>query len=99
VYRGIQAIGDFVLTPPFQALLSELYALPHIARAEFVEHVVLDGRHREDRGIQTPEDLIIQRSSFADGRPTLFCVSKILPLAYPWHRVTITFDSAMPDVR
>jgi len=38
--------------------------------------------------------MLIQRSEFADQRPTLFCVSKVLPLAYPWHKITVTFDSA-----
>ena len=98
VYHGIQSIGDFVLRPAFQKLLAELYALPHAARAEFVDHVILNPTHRRSRGIEVPEDLLIQRSSFADGRPTLFCVSKILPLAYPWHRVTITFDTATEDL-
>ena len=40
----------------------------------------------------------MQRSEFADQRPTLFCVTKMLGLAYPWQKVTITFDSETPDV-
>ena len=57
---------------------------------------------RTDRGrgkwdLAVPNDMHLQRSEFADGRPTLFCVTKILPLAHPWHKVTITFDDAVVD--
>jgi len=93
ICAGLDYIGEFVLRAEFQSLLNELYARPHGGRLAFVRDVILDDEQRAVRGIVTPDDLIIQRSTFADGRPTLFCVSKILPLAYPWHRVTMTFDS------
>jgi len=36
---------------------------------------------QEIRGIKPPDGMVIQRSEFADGRPTLFCVSMVnLPL-------------------
>lgn len=97
ICAGIEEIGDFVVRPEFQSLLAELYALPHGARLRFVQDVVIDDDQRLLRGIQVPEGMVIQRSTFADGRPTLFCVSKVLPLAHPWHRVTITFDSSLED--
>ncbi|HEX8159217.1 MAG TPA: hypothetical protein VF526_17665 [Solirubrobacteraceae bacterium] len=94
IKEGVEEIGRFVAQTPFKALLGELYELPADQRAGFVEEVVLDPRARAGRGLdETPPGLVLQRSEFADGRPTLFCVSKVLPLAYPWHKVTITFDN------
>lgn len=93
IQRGIDEIGKLVLTPEFQALLDELYALPEDDRPAFVKDVILDPDQRARRGVVLPPDMFVQRSAFADRRPTLFCVSKVLPLAYPWHKVTITFDS------
>jgi hypothetical protein len=94
IHDGITKIGTFVCTPEFKALLAELYAEPAERRAAFVNDVILDRHARERRGIDdAAEGLIIQRSEFADGRPTLFCVTKMLGLAHPWQKVTITFDS------
>jgi hypothetical protein len=94
ITRGIAEIGEYVATAPFRALLSELYALPLDRRGAFVEEVVLNSGARNERGLMdAPPGLVIQRSEFADSRPTLFCVSKVVPLAYPWHKVTITFDN------
>ena len=83
ICAGIEEIGDFVVRPEFQSPLAELYALPHGARPRFVQDVVIDDDQRLLRGIQVPEGMVIQRSTFADGRPILFCVSKVLPLAHP----------------
>jgi hypothetical protein len=91
--EGIEDIGDFVGTPPVQRLLEHLYALAEDERPQFVLDVVLNAEQRTSRGIEVPEDMTIQRSQFADGRPTLFCIVKKVPLAYPWQKVTITFDS------
>lgn len=91
---GIRQIGRFVSTPAFKKLLSDLYDREPDEQPAFVDDVVLNREERERRGIDdTAAGLIVQRSEFADGRPTLFCVTKILPLAYPWQKVTITFDS------
>lgn len=95
IQEGIEEIGQFVVQPQFQTLLEDLYSLPVEERPQFVIDVVLNPEEQAQRGIIAPEDMLIQRSVFADGRPTLFCVSKLVPLAYPWHRVTITFDSEM----
>lgn len=94
IKEGIEGIARLVAKMPFKALLGELYDLPADRRAAFVEEVVLNPRARAERGLEDiPPGLVIQRSEFADGRPTLFCISKVLPLAYPWHKVTITFDN------
>lgn len=86
-------IKNFVLTPEFQALLTEMYKLPPHLRYEFVELVWLDEDVLRARGLEKPEGLLIQRSEFADKRPTLFCVTKTLPPGLGWHKVTITFDN------
>lgn len=93
IREGLEEIARFVATPSFRALLDEMYALPKDERPTFVSDVVLDFQQRARRRITVPDDMVIQRSKFADGRPTLFCVTKVLPLAYPWHKVTMTFDS------
>jgi hypothetical protein len=93
IRESIQEIGNFVARPEFQELLGELYALPVEQRAEFVHRQILDADAIRGRGITVPEDMSLLRSAFGDGRPTLFCVSKAVPLAFPWHRVTVTFDS------
>jgi hypothetical protein len=95
ICEGIKEIGRFTVTTEFQRLIDDLYRLPKVARPAFVQEVILSEEERRRRGIIVPADMVVQRSTFADGRPTLFCVSKILPHAYPWHRVTITFDSGM----
>lgn len=94
IQHGIEAIGEFAASPAFQAALAELAALPEDARPQFVARELLDPAKRAQRGLVLPDGMRLQRSWFADGRPTLFCVSKVLPLAYPWHKVTITFDDA-----
>lgn len=69
--------------------------LPPDERASLVSEVVLDPGARASRGITVPAGLVIQRSTFADARPTLFCVAKHLPRNLGWKKVTITFDN--PD--
>ena len=93
IREGIEEIGYFIATPAFHAFLEELYSLPKDEQPTLVSDVILDPEQRAKRGITVPDGMLIQRSKFADGRPTLFCVTKVLPLAYPWQKVTITFDS------
>lgn len=93
VHRAVLAIADFVLSAPFHRLLLELYALPEEERPGFVLDAVLNGEERRRRGIVLPAEMAIQRSTFYDGRPTLFCISKKESLAYPWRKITITFDN------
>jgi hypothetical protein len=97
IRTGIEEIGHFVVTTEFQQLLEELYEKPNDDRPQFVTDVVLNSEERAQRGITVPDGIHILRSAFADGRPSLFCVSKIIPLAAPWHRVTITFDNDLAD--
>ncbi len=94
IKKGITAIGEFVASPAFQDVLAELAELKAEERPQFVVDELLDPVKQTLRGLDVPDGMHLQRSHFADGRPTLFCVSKVLPLAYPWHKVTITFDNA-----
>jgi hypothetical protein len=91
VANGILEIGKFVQTPEFQRLLFELRTIPVERRVEFVESVVLNRDELAHRGIETPCGMVLQRSYFADNRPTLFCVTKKLS-QNEW-KVTITFDA------
>ncbi|MCH7891684.1 MAG: hypothetical protein IH921_09290, partial [Gemmatimonadetes bacterium] len=75
IQKGIEEIGKFVTTPGFHALINDLYSKPVEERSQFVLDVVLDPDERAKRGITAPEGMVIQRSVFYDGRPTLFCVS------------------------
>jgi hypothetical protein len=93
VRETLQDVIRFVCAPEFQSVVEELYGLPREERARFVESVLLNEGELKSRGIVTPEGLIVQRSVFGDGRPTLFCVSKLLPAGYLWHKATVTFDS------
>lgn len=91
------AIIDFVVSEPFQFLLAELRFTPFDQRPRFVLDVVLDRAEREERGVFVPENMLIQRSTFHDGRPTLFCVSAMTKLAEPWRKLTYTFDNDLLD--
>ena len=68
---------DFVSTPPFEALIDEMMALPQESdKHRFVREVVLSPTARAKRGLDVPDDIVIQRSAFSSGRPTYFCVAK-----------------------
>jgi len=93
VRAGLTEIGEFVTLPEFRGVLDELEATAYEERPSFVQRVLLQPSELEARGVYTPEDMTIQRSSFGDNRPTLFCVSKMLPDQK--RKVTITFDNDM----
>ncbi len=93
VYEGIREIGEFVMSEPFNQALVDLMATAPPERPAFVLDTFLNQTERERRGIYIPKNMRIQRSTFYDGRPTLFCVSMLTLLAYPWRKVTITFDN------
>ncbi|HVF26680.1 MAG TPA: hypothetical protein VM943_00485 [Pyrinomonadaceae bacterium] len=93
VYEAVLEIGKFAMTEPFNQALVDLMAAPSEERPAFVLNNLLNQTERERRGIHVPENMRIQRSTFYDGRPTLFCVSMLTPLAYPWRKITITFDN------
>jgi hypothetical protein len=84
-------VAEFVATEEFQALVAELYSKPVSERFAFVRDVAIDKDKLAKRGVSVPEGMTVQRSTFADGRPTLFCVSKYLPDGK--RKVTVTFDN------
>jgi hypothetical protein len=91
IVETLSEIRSFVQTDRFQSLLNELRSIHRQSlRREFVRDVVIDEEELANRGILVPEGLIIQRSAFRDGRPTLFCVTKLLKNE-KW-KVTITYD-------
>ncbi len=93
IYNAVIEISDFVLDAPFYAALTEMYDLQEEARYKFVLDVFLNEEERNRRNIVVPEQMSIQRSTFYDGRPTLFCIAKKEMRAYPWRKITITFDN------
>ncbi len=97
VRKELAAIIDFVVSEPFQFLLAELRFTPFDERPQFVLDVMLDQAEREARGVFVPANMLIQRSTFHDGRPTLFCVSAMTKLAEPWRKLTYTFDNDLLD--
>jgi hypothetical protein len=88
-------IAHFVFTDEFRSMLSELYSKPVSERAEFVRDVMINPEEQDKRGISVPEGMAVQRSTFADGRPTLFCVTNYLSDGK--RKVTITFDNPTPE--
>ncbi len=84
-------LKDFASKNAFQNLLNELYSLPINKRQEFVKNTILDLKKLRDRGINVPNDILIQRSAFSDDRPTLFCIVKYKSDGKS--KLTLTFDS------
>lgn len=91
VREGIEEIIEFVYRDEFQAVVKELYDLPNEQRDAFVRKVLLRPEQLAARGIAVPEGMIVQRSHFADERPTIFCVTKYLPDGK--RKVTVTYDA------
>jgi hypothetical protein len=92
--RGaLQELAEFVKTPPFRQLLGEMSTVPANQRHKFVQTVILSDAALAARGVVPPPGVVLQRSAFADDRPTLFCISKYLPKGVVWDKVTITFDN------
>jgi hypothetical protein len=91
-------IIDFIVEPKFKAIIDELYRLPANRQPVYVKDVLLNLSELNRRDIEVPKDILIQRSSFGDNRPTLFVVKKYLPAEYQfaWENVNITFDT-QPD--
>ncbi|MBV8881592.1 MAG: hypothetical protein JO332_16670, partial [Planctomycetaceae bacterium] len=90
---------EFASTDAFQKLLAELYSLPETARPSFVNEVVLNPTLLRERGVVPPAGILIQRSSFGDRRPTLFCLKKYVPerLRTLWQNANLTFDNLVTD--
>lgn len=84
-------IHAYVSTERFRAVLGEMNALAtREEKDQFILCNLLDPAELARRGITPPEGVEVQRSKFADGRPTAFCVVKHLP--DPSRKMTITFD-------
>lgn len=88
--EAVLEIGELVNTAEFQQLIRELYSLPYEERDEFVRSVMLDPAQLAARSIIVPAGMTVQRSRFHDGRPTIFCISKMVK--GDLRKVTITFD-------
>ncbi|WP_299955360.1 hypothetical protein [uncultured Modestobacter sp.] len=88
---GLEEIRDFITTDEFITLLGDLYDRAPEDRDEFVRTELLDSARLRARNITIPEGMKIQRSQFGDNRPTIFCVTKLMPDGV--RKVTYTFDS------
>ena len=89
--EALTSIHQYVSTDAFRAVLGEMNALPTLEeKDEYVRHNLLDPVQLARRGITPPEGIELQRSVFADSRPTTFCVVKHLPDLS--RKITITFD-------
>ncbi|MFD9412496.1 hypothetical protein ACFWBN_36590 [Streptomyces sp. NPDC059989] len=93
VHAAMRDITRFANTPEFRSVLSEMWAVAPARRAGFVVDVLLDAKELAARGVSIPKGLTIQRSTFRDNRPTLFCIVKHLPPGLLWEKVTVTFDN------
>src|ERR1700722_2327432 len=97
--EGYAAIISFVTSEPFKNLCYEFGGLTDLERDAYVRNVILDRDELLKRGVAVPEGILLQRSSFGDRRPTLFCVKKYLPKRFhgAWENVNLTFDAQYPD--
>jgi hypothetical protein len=87
---SIMEIGRFIYTDEFQSLLSEFKDTPKGLRSDFINKIVFNKKELKKRKVFVPPGMAIQKSTFGDGRPTLFCVTKYLKDKK--RKVTITFD-------
>jgi hypothetical protein len=90
---------EFVISPAFRAMHTELMNLPERKRMAFVMQVILSPEERKKRGVEVPDGILIQTSAFGDRRPTLYVVKKFLPERYhkTWENLNITFDNPHDD--
>ncbi len=93
--RTYDELIDFVTTPAFRAVAEELESLPEADRPDCVWNVFMDEVELTRRGVEVPNGVLVQRSTFGDRRPTLFCVKKYLPERFHAviQNVNITFDN------
>ncbi|HEX6376776.1 MAG TPA: hypothetical protein VFZ91_13775 [Allosphingosinicella sp.] len=97
--EGYDKLISFSQDPAFRAMVLEMYDKPREERPKFVREVVLSEEARAERGIVLPDGILVQRSTFGDRRPTLFCIKIYLPeeLHAPWQNVNLTFDDLYDD--
>lgn len=90
IKESIMRIADFVYNTNFHSVVDEMRSLPVEKHRTYVRNVIINKNELKKRNIDVPDDLIVQRSVFADNRPTLFCLTKYLKDGL--RKVTITFD-------
>ena len=92
---------DFFFSDEFQKVWTDLKAMSSVERHGYVKRVLLNKDVlKSERGIDVPENILIQRSAFGDRRPTLFCLKKYLPEKYHcvWENTNLTFDEEFDDI-
>ena len=92
VQKAWDELIAFCSQQPFLELTKEMWSLPVELQQEFAETAFHDASLLVSRGAIVPDGLVVQRSLFEDARPTLFCVTKKLPDACIWDKITATFD-------
>lgn len=97
ISSALSVLQEIVEDPDFQGMLRALWNTDEFHRDRFVADVLLNPNEiRERFGVVLPSDVLLQRSSFSDGRPTLFCLCKLLDInAGGWKKVTVTFDNPL----
>lgn len=75
----------------FQELLSELNNLPEDLKTSFVKDVILNSTERKKRGLVVPDDILIEISTFRNGRKSYFCIRKRV---FDRFNAVITYPSA-----
>lgn len=90
ISESVAELKKFASTPEFQSVLAEMDPMTPREKDEFVRVVLLDPERRRARGLELPDGIVIQRTAFADKRPTIFCITKYLPDHI--RKVTITYD-------
>jgi len=97
--QGYDDLIAFAQTEGFQSLVMDLFERPRHERPTFVKDVILNPTALAERGLVVPDGILVQRSSFGDRRPTLFCIKKFLPkhLQLPWQNVNLTVDDIYDD--
>lgn len=89
----LKDIKSFAKQNNFQELLNELYSQPVEKMNAFVHDKIINEGALRERGVEVPDDIIVQRSAFADDRPTLFCITKYA--SNKKTKLTITYDAKM----
>lgn len=97
--KSYDELIDFIVDTPMKDIIEEMYTMPEDERPDFVSEKILNPEYLAGAGVSIPDDILIQRSSFGDGRPTLFVVKKYLDEDDRdiWENVNITFDQEADD--
>ena len=93
IEEALLDLKAFAESDGFQNILEELYNKDIKERAYFVKSVLINRNLMNERGIQIPESIKIQRSVFFDGRKHLFGIVKELK---DGSKVALNFDEEKP---